>query len=291
VKLAAFEHHRPSSVAEAVHLLGSLPDAKVLAGGQSLIPVMALRMGTPAHLVDLGRIDELQTIDDDGGWLTIGAGVRQSTLERFPDLATRVPLLSASLPNIGHRAIRNRGTVCGSLAHADPAAELPAAAVVLGAELVIVGPAGRRTVTADSFFLGYLSTAIGGDELLVQVRFPIAAAGQGAAVAEASRRHGDFAIVGAAATVELESSRVSAAAVGLFGVAGAPIRLPAVEEAVVGVDPTAGDAWDRAGELARSSAEPTADDHGSTAYKQQLMATMTRRALRDAAARAAEANR
>jgi CO/xanthine dehydrogenase FAD-binding subunit len=185
VKLAAFEHHRPSSVAEAVHLLGSLPDAKVLAGGQSLIPVMALRMGTPAHLVDLGRIDELQTIDDDGEWLTIGAGVRQSTLERFPDLATRVPLLSASLPNIGHRAIRNRGTVCGSLAHADPAAELPAAAVVLGAELVIVGPAGRRTVTADSFFLGYLSTAIGGDELLVQVRFPIAAAGQGAAVAEA----------------------------------------------------------------------------------------------------------
>lgn len=291
MKLAAFQHHRPTTVDEAVELLGSLDDAKVLAGGQSLIPVMALRMGVPAHLVDIGRIEELRAVEDDGSRLTIGAGVRQSALGARPDLDARVPLLAASLPWIGHRAIRNRGTVCGSLAHADPAAELPAAAVALDAELVLAGPSGRRTVAAKDFFHGYLSTAVRDDELLVQARFPIAPAGQGAAVAEASRRHGDFAIVGASVALELDASGVTAAAIALFGAVDTPIRLADVEAAVIGVDPGSDDAWHEAGEIARTSAQPLADDHGSTAYKQQLMATMTRRALRDAAARAAEAGR
>ena len=174
MKLPDFEHHCPTTVDEAVGLLDRLDDAKVIAGGQSLVPVLALRMAGPAHLVDIARIPSLSEIVDDGDWLRIGAGVSQSTVERWPQLWARVPVLAAALPNIGHRAIRNRGTVCGSLAHADPAAELPAAAVVSGAEFEIAGSAGRRIVAATDFFQGHLSTAIGEHELLVEVRFPIA---------------------------------------------------------------------------------------------------------------------
>ncbi len=287
MKLPDFEHHCPATVDEAIGLLDRLDDAKVIAGGQSLVPVLALRMAQPAHLVDIGRISNLSEIVDDGDWLRIGAAVRQSTVERWPQLRARVPVLAAALPNIGHRAIRNRGTVCGSLAHADPAAELPTAAVVSGAEFEIVGSSGRRTVAAADFFQGHLSTAIGERELLVEVRFPIAPPGQGAAVVEVSRRHGDFAMVGAAATVTLdESGAISGAALALFGVADRPVSVDTVEDVLIGVDPRSADAFEQAGEIARRSVAPAADESGTTEYKQQLAAVMTRRALRDASGRA-----
>lgn len=282
MKLPDLEYHRPASIAEAVDLLGRYEDAKVLAGGQSLIPVLALRLGVIGHLVDLAGVVGLATISQDSGWLRVGALVRHSELERYRGLATAAPLLAAAIPNIGHRAIRNRGTVCGSLAHADPAAELPAAAVALGAELVATGPGGSRVVSAAEFFTGYLSTALGQDEILTEVRFPLAPVGQGAAVEEVSRRHGDFAVVGAAATVQIKDGLVSAASLCLFGVAGLPLRLDEAEAALIGA-PAGRGAWEKAGEIARGSTAPAPDDNGSTAYKQQLAAVTTRRCLERAA--------
>lgn len=287
VKLSPFDYSQPTSIAEAVDLMRRLPDAKVLAGGQSLLPILALRMGAPANLVDIRAIGDLSPVEESEGWLRVGAGIRQSELQRHPGLANAVPLLSVALPAIGHRAIRNRGTVCGSLAHADPAAELPAVAVTLGAELEIAGPRGQRTVAADDFFQGHLSTVIGEDELLVEARFPLAPARQGAAVAEASRRHGDFAVVGVAGVVELDGTAVSRCRLTAFGVDGVPRRLAEVEAVVTGSEAT-DTMLDEAGETARRSVEPGADDHGSTAYKQQLTAVMTRRCLTTAVRRAQE---
>ena len=287
MKLPAFEHHRPTSVDEAVGLLSTLDDAKVIAGGQSLVPMLALRMAMPAHLVDVGSITDLTGIVDDGEWIRIGAAVRHSELERWPDLAHRSPLLAQTLPHIGHRAIRNRGTVCGSLAHADPAAELPAAALATGAEFEIAGPDGRRSVAAAEFFDGYLSTAVGDGEMLVEVRFPVAPPGQGAAVVETSRRHGDFAIVGVAAMVMLDhDGLIDDATLAAFGVGDRPVRLTEAERAATGLASEGADACARVGEVARSSVVPAADDYGSTAYKQQLLAVMTKRALETAVSRA-----
>jgi carbon-monoxide dehydrogenase medium subunit len=286
VKLPAFEYHRPSTLAEALDTLGGQDDAKVLAGGQSLLPVLALRISAPAHLVDIGGLAELAAVSERDGQLCIGAGVRQAEVEARGDLAAKVPLLAAALPNIGHRAIRSRGTVCGSLAHADPAAELPAVATVLDAQLRLTSAGGTRTVAAADFFEGYLTTAIADGEILTEVCFPVAPAGQGAGVVEASRRRGDFALVGAAATVTADGDRITAAALALFGVDGVPVRLPEVERALVGAGKDDVDAYRAAGELARHSVEPAADDNGSTAYKQQLVAVMTRRCLARAGARA-----
>ena len=286
MKLPAFEYHRPATLAEALDALGGHHDAKVLAGGQSLLPVLALRISAPAHLVDVGGLAELAAVSEHDGHLCIGAGVRQAEVEARSDLAAKVPLLAAALPNIGHRAIRNRGTVCGSLAHADPAAELPAVAVALDAQLRLTGVGGTRTVAAADFFEGYLSTAIDDGEILTEVCFPIAPPGQGAAVVEASRRNGDFALVGAAAAVTADGDRITAAALALFGVDGVPVRLPEVERALVGAGKDDADAHRAAGELARHSVAPATDDNGSTAYKQQLVAVMTRRCLAEAGARA-----
>jgi carbon-monoxide dehydrogenase medium subunit len=286
VKLPAFEYHRPATLAEALDALGGYDDAKVLAGGQSLLPVLALRISSPACLVDIGGIVELAAVAERDGHLCIGAGVRQAEVEARADVASKVPLLAAALPNIGHRAIRSRGTVCGSLAHADPAAELPAVAVVLDAQLRLAGPSGTRTVAAADFFEGYLTTAIADGEILTEVCFPVAPAGQGAGVVEACRSSGDFALVGAAATVTADGDRITAAALALFGVDGVPVRLPEVEAALVGAGKDDVDAHREASELARRSVEPAADDNGSTAYKRQLVAVMTRRCLAQAGARA-----
>jgi carbon-monoxide dehydrogenase medium subunit len=286
VKLPAFEYHRPATLAEALDVLGGHGDAKVLAGGQSLLPVLALRISAPAHLVDIGGLAELATVSERDGQLCVGAGVRQAEVEARGYLAAKVPLLAAALPNIGHRAIRSRGTVCGSLAHADPAAELPAVAAVLDAQLHLRGPDGTRTVAAADFFEGYLSTAIADDEILTEACFPIAPPGQGAAIVEASRRSGDFALVGAAAALTADGDRITTAAIALFGVDGVPVRLPEVEAALVGAGKDDVDAHREAGELARRSVAPAADDNGSTAYKQQLVAVMTRRCLAQAGARA-----
>src|SRR5882724_11314514 len=173
MKLPRFTYHRPESLEEALALLAEHEDVKVLAGGQSLIPLMALRLGAaPGHLVDIARLPELADVRDDDGALAVGAGVTYARAERSEQVEAAAPLLARALPQIGHQAIRSRGTVCGSLAHADPAAELPAVALAVGAEMIVQGPAGQRTMGAGDFFEGYLSSALGEDELLVGVRFP-----------------------------------------------------------------------------------------------------------------------
>src|SRR6476660_6031946 len=199
--MSPFYYHRPDTVDGAVALLETYGgDGKVLAGGQSLLPVLALRLTHLGHLIDIGRVQGLQSIEVDGdGTVSVGATVTHARVERSDVMAAAAPAVAGAMPHVGHRAIRSRGTVCGSLAHADPAAELPAVAAVLDAQLRLAGPGGTRTVAAADFFEGYLSTTIADDEILVEVSFPIAPPGQGAAVVEASRRSGDFALVGAAA--------------------------------------------------------------------------------------------
>src|SRR6478736_489442 len=203
MKLPRFTYHRPESLEEALALLAEHDDVKVLAGGQSLIPLMALRLGAPEHLVDIARLPELADIRDDDGALAVGAGVTHAQAERSEQVEAAAPLLARALPQIGHQAIRNRGTVCGSLAHADPAAELPAVALALDATLAVTSPRGERTLTPAEFFQGYLSTALEPDELLTEVRLPAWPATATCAVLELSRRHGDFALVGIAAMVTL----------------------------------------------------------------------------------------
>lgn len=212
MKPAPFEYHSPLSVAETVSLLGSLEDAKVLAGGQSLIPLLNFRLARPAHLVDINRLAELDRVYERDGGLAVGATVRQADLEVNPLAASRCPLLPLALRLVAHPVIRNRGTVCGSLAHADPAAELCATLMALEGRVIARSERGEREIAADDFFRGPMDSALEPDELLTEAWFP-AAAGR-VAIAEEARRHGDFAMAGA---VRVDDRLV------LFGVATRPV--------------------------------------------------------------------
>jgi carbon-monoxide dehydrogenase medium subunit len=280
VKPAPFEYHAPETVHELVQLLAELGDgAKVLAGGQSLIPMLALRLTSFEHLVDIRRIPEIKAIDRRDGFVSIGAGVQQSSVERSKDLAKAVPLLALATPLIGHFQIRNRGTLGGSIAHADPAAEYPAVALTLDAEMEARSVGGRRTIPASEFFTGLWSTALEPSELLVRVVFPIWAGRCGFAVEEFARRHGDFAIAGAAVGVQLdENDRISKAAVGLIGLGSMPERAGGVERAVVGTK--IGDvAVAELGQLAMAGLENVPSDlHGSADYRRRVGAAMVERA-------------
>src|SRR5712672_1096597 len=201
MKLPPFEYEAPTTVGEAVDLLAEHGDeASVLAGGQSLIPLLALRLARPAVLIDINGIDELSGVSVIDGHVTIGAMTREYVAEASGTVADTLPLLAAALPLIGHEAIRSRGTIGGSLAHADPAAELPAVARALDAEFVVRGPSGERVIPAAQWFEGYLTTSRRPDELLVEVRCPTAREDTGASFTEVARRHGDFAIVGLGAS-------------------------------------------------------------------------------------------
>src|SRR4051794_32258196 len=225
VKPAPFEYHAPESAAEAAGLLGELGDAKPLAGGQSLIPMLALRLTRFEHLVDLNRAADLQGISRTNGDVRIGAMTRQAVVENDPGIAADVPLLARATPLIGHFQIRNRGTVGGSLAHADPASEYPAVAVALGARFEIMGGGATRMVDADDFFTSTWTTAIETDELLTAVQFPVWSGRSGFAVEEIARRYGDFALAGAAAAGQLnESGGGGRAGIGLFGGGRTPPR-------------------------------------------------------------------
>jgi carbon-monoxide dehydrogenase medium subunit len=236
VKAAPFEYHVPESVDDAVSLLASLGDgAKLLAGGQSLVPMLALRLAVFEHLVDLRRVDELRGIERRNGSLWIGAGTRQAVVEASDEVQTASPLLARATPLIGHFQIRNRGTVGGSLAHADAAAEYPAVALALDAELEAQSPRGHRTIPASAFFTGVWSTALEEDELLLGVRLPVWEGRCGFAVEELARRHGDFALAGAAVAVELDGEdRVRRCGIGLLGLDSAPRRGSSAEAAVAG---------------------------------------------------------
>jgi carbon-monoxide dehydrogenase medium subunit len=290
MKLPSVEYEAPTTVEEAVGLLAEHQDeASVLAGGQSLIPLLALRLARPAVLVDINGVAELSGMSRVNGWLAIGAMTREYMAEESAAVAQAVPLLAAALPLIGHEAIRNRGTIGGSLAHADPAGELPAVARALDAEFVVRSAAETaRVVAAADWFEGYLATARRPDEMLTEVRFPVAAPGTGAAFEEVARRHGDFAIVGLAAQLTLtEDGVISDARLAFSGVADVPVRAKDAEDLLGGQRPSA-ELFEEAAAAATAGLDPPADLHGSSEYRKKVAAALVRRGLRTAAGNAQE---
>jgi carbon-monoxide dehydrogenase medium subunit len=288
MKLPPVEYEAPTTVADAIDLLGEHEEeASVLAGGQSLIPLLALRLARPAVLIDINGIDELSGISAADGSVAIGAMTREYAAEESETVAGAVPLLAAALPFIGHEAIRNRGTIGGSLAHADPAAELPAVARALDAEFVVRGPSGERVVPAAQWFEGYLTTSRRPDELLVEVRFPAAAKGTGVSFLEVARRHGDFAIVGLAVSLVLSGGVISDARLAFAGLSYVPARAGAAEDLLTGERPSA-ELFDEAARRATSDIDPPADLHGSPDYRKTVAAALVRRGLRAAADNARE---
>jgi carbon-monoxide dehydrogenase medium subunit len=289
VKPAPFEYDAPETVDEAASLLSEHGDeAKPLAGGQSLVPLLALRLTRFARLVDLNRIEALQRIERRNGWLEVGAMTRQAAAEHSADVAESAPLVARALPLIAHFQIRNRGTVGGSIAHADPASELPAVALALGAELDIVSVTGVRTEPASSFFVSTWTTTLAERELLRAVRFPVWEGRCGFAVEEFARRSGDFAIAGVACAVQLDSSdRVVRAGMGLFGMGSTPLWSPAAD-AMVGAAAADIDAAE-VGRAAAADTDPPTDVHGSTRYRRQVGAYLVERAVGRAMEEAAQA--
>jgi carbon-monoxide dehydrogenase medium subunit len=284
LKPSAFEYHAPTNVDDAVMLLAELGDgAKVLAGGQSLVPMLSLRLAYFDHLVDIARIPELQGIRVDADSVTIGATTIDSDVESNAEVAAKVPLLAKVTPYIGHFQIRNKGTVGGSIAHADPAAEYPAVALALDAEIEAVSPRGRRTIAAKDFFVGFWTSALEADELLVSVKFPAWSGRTGFAVKEFARRHGDFALAGALVGVQLGAGdTIERATVTLLSMGPTPLRATAAEQALAGTAATAV-AADEIGRLAVSDlTEVPSDLHGSADYRKRVGAAMVERALREA---------
>jgi 2-furoyl-CoA dehydrogenase FAD binding subunit len=295
MKAAPFDYLRPATVDEAVvALAGADEEGKVLAGGQSLVPVLAMRLGRPVLLVDINAIEGLDELSLHEGTLSIGATVRQRRVELDPLTAT-VPLLGLALPWVGHRELRTRGTVCGSLAHADPAAELPAVAVLLDATLDIAGPSGRRTVRARDFFTAPLTTLLAPDELLLAAHFPAALPGDGYAFAELSRRHGDFPLAGAATHVRHDpNGHLQSAALSAFGVSSRPVHRDVTAQLATALESNPPDSEPA---LVRSLTSPMSaladelvdtpgDMHASTAYRRRLFTHLAARELARAHLRA-----
>lgn len=293
MKPAAFAYADPQRLDEALALLARVPDAKVLAGGQSLMPLLNMRLARPPLVVDIGRIAGLREIGQapDGG-LVLGALVTHKRLARSPEVRRQFPLWSEAAAQIGHEAIRARGTLGGSLVHSDPAAELPAAAVASDAVLVLESTdGGRREVAAERFFITYLTTDVAPGEVLVEVRVPAPPAGAGMAFVEVARRSGDFALAGAAAIVALDGEgRVRSARLSLCGVAAAPVRATEAEAALIGHRPGA-EALEAAARAVRAAVEPEDDIHASAAYRRHLAGVLATRALARAAERASERGR
>lgn len=293
MKPAPFAYVRPGSVDDALVEL-SADGAKVLAGGQSLVPILAMRLGRPSTLVDINAIATLAALEPAADGLRVGATVRQRAVQGDPE-ASRVPLLAMGLPWVGHRELRSRGTICGSLAHADPAAELPAVACCVDATIAIAGPSGERTVAASEFFTGTMSTAVAADELVTSVHFPAARPAQGFAFAEVARRHGDFALAGVAVRVEARDALAPVARVTCFGVSDRPVVRDlsgCLAVAVAGDGARTPEAHvtdavaEGCAELADEVVDTVGDIHASTAYRRQLIASLTRRELARAYIRA-----
>jgi aerobic carbon-monoxide dehydrogenase medium subunit len=288
MKLPQFDYEAPETISEAVELLAEHQDeASVLAGGQSLIPLLALRLAQPALLIDINGVAELSGVSANDGWVAIGATTREYVAEESGTIADTVPLLAAALPLIGHEAIRSRGTIGGSLAHADPAAELPAVARALDAEFVVRGPSGERVVPAAEWFEGYLTTSRQPDELLTEVRFPAVGQGTGVSFQEVARRHGDFAMVGLATSVTLSDGAISDARLAFAGVSDVPTRATGAEELLVGQAPSA-ELLDEAARRAAGDIDPPSDLHGSAEYRKKVAAALVRRGLREAVDNAQE---
>ncbi len=289
VKPAPFDYRRPDTLDEALAIFAELAsDAKALAGGQSLVPAMNFRLARPEVLVDLNRLGPLAYIHEtpEGG-LRIGAMTRQRSAERSAVVASRASLLSEAMPWVAHPQIRNRGTVGGSLAHADPAAELPAVMVALDARFVLRSRTATRTVPAQDFFTGILSTVLGPDELLTEIQIPARPARTGAAFMELARRHGDFALVGVAVAMVLdEGGDCSSARIVLLSVGDGPVLATRAMATLMGSVPTAPQIEEAARVAAETDIEPPGDIHASSAYRRQLAKVLVRRALSKAAERA-----
>ena len=285
MKPPPFDYHAPHSAAEALELLGRYgAEARLLAGGQSLVPLLNFRLSAPAVIVDLNRAADLAYIGEANGQVRLGAMTRQRAIEFSPLVKSRLPLLAEATRWVGHLPTRTRGTIGGSLAHSDPAAEYPAVAAALDAELVIRGSAGDRVVRAAEFFVGFMTTALQPGEMLIEVRMAAQAPNSGWAFEEFSRRHGDFAIVGIAAMVAVEGDRFRSARLAACGAGPTAIRLGAAEEILEhgGVDDRyIDDAAARAAELV----DPGADLHASVEYRRHLTRVLTRRALKRAVER------
>jgi aerobic carbon-monoxide dehydrogenase medium subunit len=290
MKPAPFEYYAPLELQETLNLLDRYGDeAKILAGGQSLMPLINLRLARPGVIIDINRLRNLDAISTapDGG-LTIGALARQRTLERSTIIQEQNPMLAAAMPLIGHFQIRNRGTIGGSLVHADPAAELPAVSLLLGGEFLLSSNSGARLVAAADFFLGYLATACRPGELLTEIRLPKWRTGEAWAVVEVARRKGDFALVGVALRAELDGAGIlQNARIVMFGVGGKPQRMEHGEALLNGRR------TDQAplAELSRVVAEeldPDSDVHASAAYRKEVGGVLVRRALQSALAKAKE---
>ena len=281
MKAAPFEYHAPETLDQALGLLAEFGDeAKVLAGGQSLVPVLALRLARFEHLVDLNRIPELRYVDVANGVTRVGAMTTQAVIGGSGEIKGRVPLLAEATAHIGHFQIRNRGTIGGSLSHADPGAEYPAVALALDAEIVLASTRGTRTVAAPEFFTGTFTTAAEPDEVLTEVRFT--GGPQGRAVLELARRHGDFALAGVACAVELDSAeRIQALRLALFGVASTPVRAVGAEQAARGtaageLDP------EEVGRAALAGISCVSDVHADAWYRERVAARLAGQAVRQA---------
>lgn len=271
---------------EAVELLGELgPDAKVLAGGQSLVPLLSFRLVRPTALVDLNRIASLDYVHWEGDVVRIGALARHRTLELDDQLRRRCPMIAEALALVGHVAIRNRGTVAGSMAHADPAAEWPTLAVMLDAEFDIAGPGGTRVATAADFFLGFMTSGLQPDEVLTEVRLVLPDRAEASSFQEFARRHGDYAQAGAGAILHTEDGVIRSARIGLLGVGMTPLRAGDAEAALVG-RPADAEAFGEAAALAAGVMEPLDDVHADAGYKRDVGRVMVERALAGAHARA-----
>jgi carbon-monoxide dehydrogenase medium subunit len=285
MKAPPFHYHRPRSLAEAVSLMASLDNARVIAGGQSLMPMLNFRIVAPDHLIDLGSIPELVEIAEVDGHLRIGAMTTQRSLERAELIDRACPLMAEAVRLIGHQQTRNRGTIGGSLCHLDPGAELPVVAAALDAELTAVGPAGARKIGFADFGAGYLSTTLAADEILTRIAFPIAAPGTGQAFVEFNRRPADFAIVSVAASVRVdEAGRMAQLSIAVGGSFETPQRLRGAEADLKGAKPDEG-AFGHAAKAATALA-CNGDAVYPAEYRQELGAELVRRALRLAVQRA-----
>jgi carbon-monoxide dehydrogenase medium subunit len=291
MKPPPFDYLDPGTAADAVALLKQHEgEAKILAGGQSLMPLLNMRLARPGVLIDLRKVAELDYVREADGGLAIGAMTSKRVVEDSALVKRRQPLLHAATLLIAHPQIRNRGTIGGSLAQADPAAEYPAIAVALDAELRAVGPDGERTINAADFFVTYLTTALEPTELLTEVRWPTLDARTGWSVQEISRRHGDFAMAGVAVTVALESSgHCKGARIVLFGVGPTPVRAREAEQIVNGNKPDEKLLEQAGQQVSKEIDEPLSDIHASAEYRRHLAGVLTRRALAEAVARAGAA--
>jgi carbon-monoxide dehydrogenase medium subunit len=289
MKPAPFTYYAPESTDEAVSLLSELGDeAKLIGGGQSLVPMMNMRLARPSALIDVLSIPGLDGIEvreaNGGAQLAFGAAVRHADAMSHPDVTSRFPMLTRALEHVGHAAIRNQGTLGGSIVHADPAAELPAVLLAADAEIVAKGPNGTRTIGAEEFFVTYFSTALEEDELAVEIRLPLpSSTAHRWGFAEVARRHGDFALVGAAVNLDVtETDTVRSARIALLGAGEVPVRVVAAEARLVGESLGDERVIEDVAQIVTESLDPPSDVHASSAYRKEVAGVLIRRCLRGA---------